>query len=199
MIHYAKSFPCCQGIIARYLHLSLLDLVPTEELDAHLRSRLPQNSTEIPYLSAAIGPGMPWPGSLHPRRKFSLPFTALDPPENLAMASLLPDPAMQATLGPCDVALLDTSGNWRADLAPQGLFVVERANEAVLRYIRPGASSYYLATDATLDTPADWEPLSLSPSELITAVKARVRWIGRERDRDLLPQRGRFLYDPISS
>jgi hypothetical protein len=76
---------------------------------------------------------------------------------------------------------------------------VERANEAVLRYVRPGARSYYLATDATLDIPADWEPLALSPTELIAAVKARVRWIGRERDVDLMPQRGRFLYDPISS
>jgi hypothetical protein len=81
--------------------------------------------------------------------------------------------------------------------------VVERGTEAgfeaVIRYIRPGAHGYYLATDSTLDTPADWEPYPVSASELAAAVKASVLWIGRECDRDALPQRGRFLYDPISS
>jgi len=81
--------------------------------------------------------------------------------------------------------------------------VVERGNqagiEAVIRYIRAGANCYYLAADATLDAPLDWEALPVSASELAAAVKARVRWIGRERDRDEMLQRGRFLYDPISS
>jgi hypothetical protein len=115
------------------------------------------------------------------------------------MANLIADPAMRSTLGFSDVALLDLSPSRLATLSPHGLFVVDRGYDTVLRYIRPGTHRYYLATDATLDTPANWQPFPLSVSELAAAVKARVRWIGRERDRDEMPQRGRFLYDPISS
>jgi hypothetical protein len=146
---------------------------------------------------------MPWPAALNPRKSFPLPFASGHAPSNLVMASLIADPSMRSTLGSWDIALLDTAPSRPPTLSPQGLFVVERPTEAgfeaVLRYIRPGAYRYYLATDANLDTPADWEPFPVSASELAAAVKARVRWIGRERDRDELPQRGRFLDDPISS
>ncbi len=188
----------------KYFHLSLLDLIPLDELEAHLRNRrTPYRSVEVPFLNGPIGPGMPWPTGLNPRKNFPLPFPAIEAPANLVMASLIDDPSMPSTAA-CDVALLDTSPTSPFKLAPQSLFVVERGNEAVLRYIRPGSHHYYLATDVTLDTPADWEPLRLSDSELAAAVKARVRWIGRgwtgsERDRGQLSQRGRFLYDPISS
>jgi transcriptional regulator with XRE-family HTH domain len=193
----------------KYLHMSLLDLIPSGEIESHLRNRhLPPPSAEVPFLDRPIGPGMPWPAGLNRRKHFPLPFSSLDAPENyapanLVMASLIADPSMGSTLDSSDVALLDISPSRSSTLAPQGLFVVERGSEAgieaVIRYIRPGAHCYYLATDATLDTPADWEPFPVSASELIAAIKARVRWIGREHDRDELPQRGRFLYDPISS
>jgi hypothetical protein len=186
----------------KYFHLSLLDLVTTEELEAHLHNRnLPQRFTEIPFLDGPLGPGMPWPTGRNRRKHFPLPFSWLDRPENFVMGALLPDPEMPSTLGFCDLALLDTSSAWLSTLDPQGLFAVERLNqgiaEAVLRYIRPGARFYYLATDRTLDTPGAWEPLPATGIGVASAVKARVRWLGRERDPS--SQRGRFLYDPISS
>lgn len=184
----------------KYFHLSLLDLVPSDELESHLRTqRLLEHPAQVPFLNGPIGPGMPWPEGLAPRKKFPLPFPLVDLPANLVMASLVSDPSMESTLASCDIALLDTSQSSPSKLAPRGLFVVERGNEALLRYIRPGAQCYYLASDATLDNPANWELLPVSASQLMAAVKARVRWIGRERDRDILPQRGRFLYDPTSS
>jgi hypothetical protein len=197
----------------KYFHLSLLDLVPSDQLEARLRSpHVSQRFAEAPFLKSPVGPGMPWLADLNPAKKFPLPFPSVHVPANLVMASLIADPAMQPTLGSSDVALLDTSPASPFTLAPQGLFVVERdtgaGREAVLRYIRPGFHGYYLATDVTLDTPIDWEPLPVSASELAAAVKARVRWIGsdwiasdklgREHDRDAPPQRGRFLYDAIS-
>jgi hypothetical protein len=188
----------------KYFHLSLLDLIPLDELEAHLRNRrTPHRSAEVPFLNGPIGPGMPWPTRLDPHKNLLLPYPSIEPPSNLVMASLIDDPNMPSTAA-CDIALLDTSPASPLKLAPQSLFVIERGNEAVLRYIRPGTHGYYLATDVTLDTPADWEPLRLSDSELRAAVKARVRWIGgdwtgSERDRGQLSQRGRFLYDPISS
>lgn len=185
----------------KYFHLDMLDLVPLPELDAHLRSRrTPQHSAEVPFIDGPIGPGMPWPARLSPRQKFPLPFPSTTAPPNLVMASLIVDPSMPSTAAH-DVALLDTAPTVPSKLDPQSLFVIElctdAGREAVLRYIRPGAQHYYLATDLTLDTPADWEPLTLSASELAAAIKARVRWIGCNRDPRT--QRGRFLYDPISS
>jgi hypothetical protein len=200
-----KLSPNIFDVALKYLHLSMLDLVPSDELEAFLQSRrLPRRSTEVRFLDRPIGPGMPWPAGLDPRKSFPLPFAAVPAPANLVMASLIADPCMRPTLGSSDVALLDTTPIRPSALAPHGLYVVERGHEAVLRYIRPGAQRYYLATDTTLDTPADWEPLPISASELAADVKARVRWIGsdwmaRERDRDAHAQRGRFLYDPISS
>jgi hypothetical protein len=66
--------------------------------------------------------------------------------------------------------------------------------------LRPGSRRYYLLTDATLENPAQWEYLHISRSELSELIKARVLWLGREKDRKLpLSQRGRFLYEVISS
>jgi hypothetical protein len=168
----------------KYLHLSLLDLVPSNELEAFLRiRRMPQRSAKVPFLDHPVGPGMPWPANLDPCKSFPLPFAAAQAPANLVMASLIADPSMQATLGSSEVALLDTTPTRPSALAPHSLYVVERGHEAgmeaVIRYIRPGAQRYYLATDSTLDTPADWEPFPVSASELAAAVKAWVRWIGQ--------------------
>ena len=69
----------------------------------------------------------------------------------------------------------------------------------MLRYLRPGTRSYYLASDLNLDDPLRWEELPLTADQMFEAVKARVRWLGRERDRNLpMAQRARFLYDAIS-
>ncbi len=182
----------------KYLHLDILDLIPLPELEAHLRSRrMPRRSAEVPFLDGPIGPGMPWPVRVSPRQKFPLPFPSTATPQNLVMASFIVDPSMPS-IAAHDVALLDTAPTAPSKLDPQNLFVIELGNEAVLRYIRPGAQQYYLVTDVTLDAPADWEPLALSAGQLAAAIKARVCWIGSnwpgtERDRDPQTQRGRFL------
>src|SRR3984885_537082 len=187
-------------LVLKYLHLSLLDLAPLEEVEAQLqRRRVPERVPEVAFLAAPIGPASPWPAGVNWRKSFPVPFPAATIPAELVMAKLVADPAMAATLASFDIALLDTSEPRRSALSPQGLYVIERGGEAILRYIRSGTRCYYLVTDADLDTPAAWEPLRLSTAQLNVAMKARVLWLGRERDRDAPAQRGRFLYDPISS
>ncbi len=116
------------------------------------------------------------------------------------MASLVRDPEMYSTQSTYDLALLDTSERQRSEITPEGLYVINRRDEAVLRYVRPGAGIHYVISDASLAAPEQWERLALSARDLAGLIKARVRWIGRERDRGLpASQRGRFLYDPISS
>ena len=184
----------------KYFHLSLLDLAPLEEIEAQLqRHYTGERVAEVAFLERAIGPGRPWPAGVNWRESFPLPFPSATVPAELAMAKLVADPAMTATLASYDIALLDTSDRCRSTLSPQGLYVIERSGEAVLRYIRSGALRHYLVTDADLDSPTAWEPLRLSSEQLNDVVKARVAWLGREQDRNARAQRGRFLYDPISS
>jgi len=187
-------------LVLKCLHLSLLDLAPIEEIEAQFQRRgRRERIAEIVLLQQPIGPGRPWSAGVNWRGSFPLPFPAVTVPTEMVMAKVVPDPEMMATLASYDIALLDTSERRRSTISPQGLYVVERNGEAVLRYIRSGARCYYLVTDADLDSPTAWEPLALAGAELSDAVKGLVIWLGRERDRDALPQRGRFLYDPISS
>lgn len=186
-------------MILKYLHLSLLDLASTEEIEAQLERRRTRGTAgEVVFLQNAIGPGHPWDTAVNRRKTFPLPLGYVVSAE-LLMAKFDFDPAMEAILGPHDIALLDTSLEGRSAISPDGLYVVERRGETVLRYIRSGARWHYLVTDLNRDTPTAWEPLTLSAARFQDAVKARVIWLGRERDRDSLTQPGRLLYDPISS
>jgi hypothetical protein len=195
-----KFSPQIFDSILNYFHLSLLDLASLEELQAYVQRQVQARLAEAPFLSSPLGPGMPWPSGLNRRKRFPLPFPSMTVPSNLVMANLAPDPRMQPTLTDSDVALLDTSESIRSTIAPEGLYAIERSDEALLRYIRPGARVYYLVSDAAMDAPAQWERIRVPVRDLTVIVKARVRWLGREKDRDLpVHQRGRFLYDAISS
>jgi hypothetical protein len=187
-------------LILKCLHLSLLDLAPLEEIETQLqRRRARERDAEVAFLASPIGPCRPWPAGVNWSHSFPSPFPSATVPAELVMAKLAADPTMIATLGSYDIALLDTSERSRSPVSPSGLYVIERGGEAVLRTIRWGARRHYLVTDADLDRPAAWEPLVLSPAQWGVAVRARVCWLGRELDRESLSQRGRFLYDPISS
>ncbi len=183
-----------------HFQMSLLDLAPAEDLEASLRGRrLLERTAEVAFLVSPIGPGMRWPTRMDRGRSFPLPFPSLVAPPDLAMAQLAADRDKPATIEGADIALLDLSEQRRRDIVPDGLYVVSRGGEALVRYIRPGARWWYLARDANLNRPMEWEELRLPLAEMLEAVKARVLWLGRERDRNLpMAQRGRFLYDAIS-
>ena len=181
--------------ILKCFNMSLLDLASVQELEANLKKRkAPVQVAEAAFLDEPIGPGMPWSEGINWRRSYPLPFPALTAQAGLIMAELANDPYMYETLSGSDIALLDTSERARLDISPLGLYVVSRGGEAVLRHIRPGGQGFYLVTDAALDIPALWEKVSMPASDFAGIVKARVRWIGRERDRHLsMHQRGRLL------
>ncbi len=201
--------------ILNIFHISILDLASLEDLDTNLKSRkalepvfevpvpvfeVPIPVFEVPILDRPIGPGIPWPAQIDQAKRFRTPVPAGAGLPGLVMARLAPDPEMRETLAGYDIAILDTSERQRARPSPEGLYAVDRNGEVVLRYLRPGSRCYYLVTDVTLENPAQWEYLRISRSELSGFIKARVLWLGREKDRKLpMSQRGRFLYEVISS
>jgi transcriptional regulator with XRE-family HTH domain len=187
--------------ILNVLHISILDLVEQDGLEARLdHPKTVVHVSEIPFLDAPIGPGVPWPAMIDRLRRFATPFPALAAPSKLIMARLAYDPEMDITLAGYDSAILDISERERLKPAPEGLYAVERNGGILLRYLRPGGRGYYLVTDMALETPEKWEHLSISGRDLPGFIQGRVLWLGRENDRGLpMHQRGRFLYDVMSS
>jgi len=187
--------------ILKTFNMSLLDLAPLAEIEANLARRRPQAPLpEMGVLGTLIGPGMPWPSRTNWRDLYPLPFRAKLLPEGIVAVRWVPDPSMYSTLAGFDIAVLDRSPGARVEISPGALYAVERNNEAVFRYIRPGAHGCYLISDTSRDIPALWERVNISKGELPQLLKARVLWLGRERDRELGPGKsGRFLWEPISS
>lgn len=185
--------PEVADLILKYLHISLLDLAPENEMDAQReRRRSRERLPEVPFLTAPIGPGLPWLDEVNWRKSHPLPISSTIVLTDLVMAKLLADPFY-------DIALLDISERCVSTLSPEALYAIERGGETVLRYIRPGAHCYYLATNAGLDHPSAWEPLQLCKSQLRAAIKARVLWLGHQAEGDAPPHRDRLLEKTIAS
>jgi plasmid maintenance system antidote protein VapI len=190
-----KLSPQISDSILRLLHITMVDLATLEEMEESLRKRRAQQpGAQLAFLDAPVGPGRPWPSAINWLDRYPLPFRATMAPAGLLMARLAPDRAMDRTLRDADVAILDISERARSEIGPEGLYVIERDGEAMIRYVRPGAHGYYLLTDAAINQPELWQRIAESPAEFLTEVRARVLWLGREDDRDLpMDQRGRFL------
>jgi len=181
--------------ILKTFNMSLLDLAPVEDLEANLKQRKGQEPVpEMGFLAARIGPGMPWPTRISIHKRFPLPFRAQLTPAGIVAVRWVQDLSMHSTLARFDVGVLDTSAGARAEISPGGLYVIDRNGEAVFRYMRPGGYGCYLITDLSWNLPELWERVDIAVPDL---VRGRVLWLGRERDRHLLPgQAGFSLIEP---
>ncbi len=190
-----KLSPQIFDSILKTFKMSLLDLAPVEDLEANLKQRKGQEPVpEMGFLATRIGPGMPWPTRITIHMRFPLPFRAQLTPAGIVAVRWVQDLSMHTTLSRLDVAVLDTSASARTEVSPGGLYVVERNGEAVFRYMRPGAHGCYLMTDLSKELPELWERVKIALPDL---VRARVVWLGRERDQHLLPgEAGFFLCEP---
>ena len=183
--------------ILKYFNLSLLDLASVEELEANFKKRkapTPAADRFPRFAGNWTRYALAWGGSTG-AEAYPLPLPAL------AIAGR-PDHGgtSQRSIYVRDAGRF---GHWSSrylgtgtfsNISPVRALRGQPRWEAVLRHIRPAAQGLYLVTDATLDTPALWEKVGISYGELAAIVKARVFWIGRERDRYLsMRQRGRLL------
>jgi len=175
----------------------MVDLCTKTELENALaRKRMAAPRSELPFLVASIGPGMTWTGSWNPADTFPVP-AALFSSESV-VARLATDSSMRKTLAGADLAAIDLTPEGRAEPVPEGLYVVSRNSEAVLRFVRPGKGRIYLPADDSLDRPALWEALELEGRNYLEIIQGRVTWLGREADRNAPDQRGRVLIDATS-
>ena len=173
------------------------DLCTKTELENALaRKRMAAPRSELPFLVAPIGPGMTWSGSSNQADTFPVPMALFS--SETVVARLATDSRMRRTLAGADVAAVDLSPEVRSKPAPEGLYVVSRNSEAVLRFVRPGQGRIYLPADDSLDRPALWEALELGGRSYLEIIQGRVTWLGREADRNYPDQRGRILSDATS-
>jgi plasmid maintenance system antidote protein VapI len=185
-----KLSPKISDSILRLFQISMIDLAAIEELEENvLKRRVERQAVQIPFLDAVLGPGRAWRPSINWADRYPLPFPATVAPAGFYMTRLTKDPNMEVTVRDADVALIDTTDLARSEVAPDGLYVIQRAVEVVLRYVRAGANCNYLVSDAVMDLPLYWEEVRSA-----VQIQGRVIWLGREEYRDLpKDQRGRFL------
>lgn len=175
--------------------MTLVDLASLEEVEDNLMKRRAQTrERSLPFLSGPVGPGSPWPAGINQTDRYPLTFVAATITESLAMARLIPEPAMRTTLGEADIAILNTSVRARSVITPGGLYVLDLGGETRLRYVRFGAAHQYLVTDVAMNQPLTWQPLRVSGAALVNQVRAQVIWLGKEKNAALpMDQRGIFL------
>ena len=179
--------------LLKYFNVSLLDLVPDNDLQSHLgfRTNLP-DQVQAPMFVSGVGPGQFWSGRFVRSGLLSVPFVDRGSRKRLALARLRADPRMPGTSHEYDLSLIDTSVQARKGDSPESLFVICHSGEARLRWIRPGAEHIYLADEFSLGRPSLWEPIRVNPTEILRYVKGRVVWLGRERSLIPPPTGGRY-------
>jgi len=177
--------------ILKTFHLSVLDLTSPEELRIRLMTHQQHLVLrELPVIRALIGSNQPWRFEYSTRARLILPTPVSRTNAHLAAGRLQVDARMSGALGECDVAVVNTAEEARFPDDAAALYVVETAEGTAVRYLRPGFSGIYVATADALDAPADWE-LALDRA---VAIRGRLVWIGREKDRHLpAHQRGCIL------
>ena len=192
--------PDIVDLMLKMLHFSLLDLSSKQELEAHLEWRArPHPMFEVRCLESAIGPKMPWPEAAWSRERYPVPVRGEGPLEDLVAARLMPDEQMRTLLEDSDVAALDVSERARTQIVPEGVYAVDRECEVILRYLRYGRVCVYALSEGSMSKPSHWLPVPLPEIGIRGVVRAKVIWVGREKNRHLpAHQRGRFLADATS-
>ena len=188
-----KLSPRISDLILTFFNISITDLTPEAELENNLlkRKRL-EPASQLAFLDAPVGPGLPWPESIDWSERFPIPFRSMTLPPGLVVAQLAKDPTMYRTLEDRDVAILDLSARQRTEISPEGLYAVTRDGQTVLRHVRPGASCCYLLNDLVFDVPEHWERVPIGPEGLLALIEARVLWLGRKQHRETDSQPGIF-------
>jgi transcriptional regulator with XRE-family HTH domain len=167
--------------ILKFLHYSLLDLHHDLEVQSHLSERVPAGAlVEIEVLKYRIGPGQTWSTLRDGGSRYRAPCAMSGVSQCAVLGRLAPDHRMAGILFGCDMVLMDTSISARLADSPLSVFVVQRGPEALLRWVRGGFRSLYLADEGTLNCPVGWDRLPIREDQRLEVVKGRALWIGSE-------------------
>lgn len=178
-----RLYPEISDRILAALRMSVLDLLEAEEGPKVFSGQAERDRyTEVPVLDGLIGAGLPLPplGGWTERHlcRSDLLARVVEP----RFARLAADERMRPLVEADDVVLLDQSHDKRTRLEPDGLYLVNRWGQGVIRKLRPGARCLYLLTAQDDQFPQAWDKIFLQGSSLLDLVLAKVVWIVRSLD-----------------
>jgi transcriptional regulator with XRE-family HTH domain len=165
------------------LQMSVLDLLEAEEGPKVLPGQAERDRyTEVPVLEGRIGAGLPLPplGGWTERRLW--PSDLLAQVVEPRFAWLAADERMRPLVETNDLVLLDQSQDKRTRLEPDGLYLVNRWGQGVIRKLRSGARCLCLLTAQDSQFPDAWDKIFLQGSSLLDIVLAKVVWVMRPLD-----------------
>ncbi len=167
--------------ILRRLGLTVRDLLQQHEPGAGPCSRSggTARSIEVPVLEGWLGPGLPLPRQPSPVDGCPFPCFFLSSLENPLVARLARDARMSGLLRENDLVLLDKSPARRLHPGEDGLYVVSRYGEGVVRRLRMERGDLLLLRGVPSEGSESIEALPLKGCHLLDVVKARVAWMGR--------------------
>ena len=170
--------------ILRHLHLSVLDLIDPQPLARAAVSQQPEMSerTYVPLLQGSLGPGQPWPSSVHIHQRFPAPTKQLASVTGAVAVELAEDARMSEVFDAGDFALLDQSLQARTTIEPNALYAVKLGRTGALRRLRTAGRNVYIVADDALDHPAAWERINLEQQHLQHVVRARAMLVAKEVD-----------------
>jgi transcriptional regulator with XRE-family HTH domain len=176
--------------ILKVLSLSVLDLLEADELASRFRGERGEGRYgEVAVLEGRIGPHFPLPTVASAVERYPCLRERLVQTVEPRFGQLASDARMQPVLDADDLVLLDYSEFRRTHLEPEGLYLVARQGEGMIRKLRLGVRCLYLVTVEASSGPEAWEQVPLVEQHLLEVVKARVAWAVRRLELHPLPRR----------
>jgi hypothetical protein len=168
--------------IIRRLHISIFDLIDRERLGRYLALEQPAvpEYTYVPVLEGSLGPGQPWPWSVHVHERFAVPTSQLASITGPVVVRLAEDVRMPGIVGTDGFALLDQSLHARCTIEPNALYAVKLGNTGALRRLRTAGRNVYLVTEDCLYNPAAWERINLEHQQIQHVVRAKATLLAKE-------------------
>lgn len=146
-------------LLMENLGIAATDLLNADELRRalFLVAKNAEPSVEVPVLHARVGPGLAWDARPSPFERVDLPYVRISRVEEPVVARLGHDPSMTPLLAAGDLVLLDRSAEARRPDDADALFLVERREATLIRWIRRGRGRLYLLNAVSRQTPHLWE------------------------------------------
>ncbi len=176
--------------ILKVLRLSVLDLLEAEELASRFRAERGEDRYgEVAMLEGRIGPRFPVPTVASAVERYPCLREHLAQIVEPRFGQLASDARMRPMLDADDLVLLDYSEFRRTHLEAEGLYLVDRQGEGMIRKLRLGVRCLYLVTVEASGCPETWEQVGLVGQHLLEVVRARVAWVIRRLEFHPLPGR----------
>jgi hypothetical protein len=133
----------------------------------------------VPMVRNRIGPGI---DSDLAACSGCMPFPAriIEPLMDPVVAKIGADLVLPSMVAANDFILLDRNPELRSRPQGNSCWVVAEPSGLRIRYVKLDGTKVYLANQATVGNPSQWESISLRGRNITDIVKARIVWIWRE-------------------